>query len=106
MTNKNNAVSLNSALHLVRRELAEKAPSHPFWRADAAKLNAALDCVDTELIQAALDATATYGVNSDRSRNHRDEIKRRLAARGLNKFACAGVSFALAHAARKLAVDC
>lgn len=101
ITKKNNAVNLESALNLARRELVGKAPSRPFWGADAAKLNAALDSIDTELIQTALDSTATYGVNSDRSRGLRDEIKRQLAARGLNKFACAGVSCALAHAARK-----
>lgn len=105
MTKKNIAVNLESALDLVRRELAEKAPSRPFWRAGAAQLNAALDSVDLELIQATLNATAINGVNSDRSRGLREETKRRLAAQGLNKYACAGISCALAHAARKLAVN-
>lgn len=105
MTEKNNAVKLDSALHLVRRELAEKAPSRPFWRADAAQLNAALDSVDSELIQTTLDVIATTGLKSALATVFRDSVKRQLAAQGLNKYACAGVSCALAHAARKLTVN-
>lgn len=105
MTKKNNAVNIESALNLARRELAEKAPSHPFWKADVAQLNAALDNVDSELIQTTLDAIASTKPNSPLSRMFRDEVKRQLAAQGLNKYACAGVSCALAHAARKLTVN-
>jgi hypothetical protein len=105
MTKKNNAVSLESALDLARRELAEKAPSRSFWNATAVELNAAIGNIDAGLIQTALDAIATSGNNSDRSQELRGEIKRRLATQGLNKFACAGVSCALAHAVRKLSIN-
>lgn len=105
MPRKNNAVSFKSALDLARRELARKAPSHLFWRADAAQLNAAIDKVDTELVQAVVNTIATSGGNSNRSRELRDKLKQELAAQGLNKYACAGVSCAFAYAARKLTVN-
>lgn len=105
MTKKNNAVNLESTLDLARRELAEKAPSRPFWGAAAAKIIDALDSVDGELLQTTLDVIASTGLNSLLSRMFRDEIKRQLAAQGLNKYACSGVSCALAHAARKLATN-